>query len=165
MRPRRTNVPPACTSGPQRQGSATWVGTSARRHSSGRLPRRTGGAPNAPSRFSPGLNGQGVLLSPMSQAMAHRTQVRPDDRGAGQVFAGLRSPRRRQGCSIVYLAMTRRYCAEGNRSGLEPARSGLQGMEGSCWVVTSRPAEITEQYATTCGSPKFTLQRITGCPR
>src|SRR5215467_1617556 len=59
----------------------------------------------------------------------------------------------------------RRYCAAGNSSGLEPARSGLHGIAGSCWVVTSRPAEITEQYATTCGSPKFTLQRITGCPR
>ena len=57
-----------------------------------------------------------------------------------------------------------RYCVGGNNSGLEPARSGLQGIDGSCWVVTSRPAEITEQYATTCGSPKLTLHRMTGCP-
>jgi hypothetical protein len=65
---------------------------------------------------------------------------------------------------LLYQGRDRRNCADGNRSGLEPARSGLHGIDGSCWVVTSRLAEITEQHATTCGSPKFTFQRMTGCP-
>jgi hypothetical protein len=39
-------------------------------HSTGSLPLRTGSEPNVPSRFWPIMNGQHLLLSPLSRATA-----------------------------------------------------------------------------------------------
>src|SRR6266851_7098970 len=40
-----------------------------------------------------------------------------------------------------------RYGDGGYSRGLEPTRSGSHGIDGSWWLVTSRSATITEQYA------------------
>ena len=46
----------------------------------------------------------------------------------------------------------------------QPASSCAQGIAGSSWLVTSFPFFSRRQYASMCGSPKFTLHRMTGCP-
>jgi hypothetical protein len=90
MWPRRTNVSPACTREPQRQGSATWAGTSGKQRSTALLPPRAGSAPNVSSRFSPTMNGRGLLPSPTSHATAWPdSRYRPRPTCPEEVVGGL----------------------------------------------------------------------------